>query len=247
MAPQRKRIGSLEVLRIDAPNGAKDGPVVVLFHGYGASMEDLAPLGDMLNRQVGRKDVTWIFPNGHQKIDIGGHMEGRAWFPISVSELEKAMAGKEAIDLSQIVPPGLKKARELALHMIAALKVPSEKIILGGFSQGAMLSTELTMRMATPPAGLALLSGTLVCADDWTTGAKGVAEKLGAKKFTYFQSHGQRDTVLNFGMAQKLEKMLVGAGWQGQLMSFHGGHEIPPEVLMQLAGYLRKTLSSMPQ
>lgn len=221
---KRKKIGHLECIEV---LGEASGPTIIFFHGYGADMMDLASLSQAVQAP---KSSNWYFPNGHLAVPIGPHHEGRAWFPISLSELERG----GNIDLSTVVPPGLKRARENALEFIQKLGVAPEKLVLGGFSQGAMLATELMLHMEKPPAALALLSTTLVNAESWSTLAKKHAG------FRFFQSHGARDQVLSFALAQRMEGVLKEAGWQGQLQRFEGGHEIPFEVLSQLGAFLRK-------
>jgi phospholipase/carboxylesterase len=227
----RRKFGQMETICVD---GSKEGPTVILMHGYGADMTDLASLAGVIQAPKG---VNWVFPNGHLRIPTSPHTEGRGWFPISISELEKTMAAGTGIDLSQIVPPGLKKSREAIFHLIKELGVPLDRLILGGFSQGGMLATDVAVHLPTPPRGLAILSGTLVNADQW--------KMLAAKHagFEFFQSHGKYDQVLSFAMAQKLEVALRDSGWVGKLMAFDGGHEIPSEVLIQLGAYLRRRLA----
>lgn len=227
----RRKFGHLETICVD---GAKDGPTVILLHGYGADMTDLASLAGVLQAPKG---TNWVFPNGHLKIPTSPHTEGRGWFPISISELERTMAAGGGIDLSQIVPPGLKKSRETILHLIKELGVPLERLVIGGFSQGGMLATDVALHLPTPPRGLAILSGTLVNNDQW----RELAVKH--KGFEFFQSHGRHDSVLSFAMAQKLETMLRESGWVGRLQAFEGAHEIPSEVLIQLGAYLRRRLT----
>ena len=229
--PRRVRIGSLEALKVE---GSEDGATVVIFHGFGADMSDLAPLAGALNAPKG---TNFIFPNGHLTVPLGGHMEGRAWFPISISELEKTMSEGKPVDLSAIVPPGLKRARESVLELIDQLKTPMNRLILGGFSQGGMVATEVALRLPTAPAGLAILSGTLLNAPVWTELA---VQHKGAH---FFQSHGVRDPVLAYSMAVKLEALLKNAGWIGQLQGFEGAHEIPPQVLINLGAFIRKRLA----
>lgn len=188
-------------------------------------MHDLASLAEVVQ---GPRDLNWYFPNGHHSVPLGGQYEGRAWFPISV--------GGQEIDLSGVIPPGMKKAREKADSFLRELKVPANKLVLGGFSQGAMLATDVALQMQETPAGIVLMSGTLVNAEEWKT----LAPKRTGLRF--FQSHGVRDSVLSFANAQKLEQLLKGAGWQGQLQRFEGAHEIPPEVIIQLGAFLRKVL-----
>lgn len=229
--PRRRRIGPLDTIEI--AGAADDSPTVVLFHGFGADCTDLVSLGQMVQAPKG---VRWIFPNGHQTVAISPHMEGRAWFPISLADLEKTMAAGTGVDLSAIAPPGLKKAKELASEMLHKLGVPSERLVLGGFSQGAMLATELALGSQKPPAGLVILSGTLVNAPVWERLA---LQRVGLR---FFQSHGQGDPVLSVAMAERLERLLLQAGLKGSLTKFHGGHEIPPEVLIQMGAYLREVL-----
>jgi phospholipase/carboxylesterase len=228
---KRRKIGPLDTLYIE---GDPQAPTVVVFHGYGADMNDLAPLAGALQAPKG---TNWVFPNGHLSIPLGGHYEGRGWFPISISELEKASALGQPIDLSTIVPPGMKRARENGMALIEALGVPPERLILAGFSQGGMLATDLTLHLPTAPKGLVILSGTLVNADQW--------RELAPKHtgFEFYQSHGLHDTVLGFDMAKKLESLLTGAGWKGSLQGFHGAHEIPPEVLAQAGAYIRRRVA----
>lgn len=226
---KRRQFSSLEALEVQ---GSEEGPTVVLFHGFGADMGDLAPLAEVLGAPEG---TNWIFPNGHLTVPLGGHYEGRAWFPISIADLEKTMGGSP-LDWSERIPPGMNDARERAMDLLNELDVSSERLILGGFSQGAMLATEVTLNLEKPPAGLAIISGTLINAKDW----KSKAEKL--KGFPFFQSHGAQDPVLSFEMAARLEKLWLEAGWSGQLMKFNGGHEIPQSVLSQLGGYIRRRL-----
>ena len=181
-------------------------------------------------------ETNWVFPNGHQVVPLGDHFEGNAWFPISIAELERSMATGQAIDWSRLVPPGLDEARDRALELISELGVASEKLIVGGFSQGGMLAADLVMQMEKAPLGLALLSATLINAEEWTR----LAPRH--KGFQFFQSHGSRDPVLSFAMAQRLERLLLDAGWIGQLYKFEGAHEIPPGVLGQLSSYLRRRM-----
>lgn len=228
--PRRRRIGPLEVIEIHHSPAA---PYVVLFHGFGADMTDLAPLSQVIS--VGRP-VNWIFPNGHIRAELGAHVSGRAWFPLPLAELQAAMATGSGIDLTTVTPPGMKRACEAAAEMLAALDTDMSRIVIGGFSQGAMLATEVTLRAAAAPAGLALLSTTLVDSENWKRLAPA------RKGLRFFQSHGTHDSVLAIEPAQRLEILLREAGLQGKLVTFHGGHEIPSEVLIQLGSFLRETL-----
>jgi phospholipase/carboxylesterase len=223
---KKRRIGPLDCMEV---LGDPKAPTIVLFHGYGADMNDLVSLAGSIQAP---KNSNWYFPNGPLSVPLGGHFEGRAWFPISLAEIQAGTT----LDLSDRIPPGMKKSRENARAFIEKLGVAPSRLVIGGFSQGAMLSTDLMLHMTEPPAGLALLSGTLINKAAWEELAKAHAG------FRFFQSHGARDQVLSFEHAQKLEQLFKRAGWSGSLQRFEGGHEIPSEVLIQLGAFLRKVL-----
>jgi phospholipase/carboxylesterase len=210
--------------------GDPAAPTIVLFHGYGADMTDLASLAGVIQAPRG---CNWYFPNGHLSVPLGGHYEGRAWFPIPLAELQAGAT----LDLTERIPPGMKKARENAKQFLAKLNVAPEKLVIGGFSQGAMLTTDIVLHSDVKPAGLVQLSGTLVNATEWDSLLASSPQKV-----PFFQSHGSRDQVLSFAHAQKLEALFKKHGWPGQLQRFEGGHEIPSEVLIQLGSFLRKVL-----
>lgn len=198
---------------------------VILLHGFGADSSDLFPLADFLDPEG---KWNFYFPQAPLEVPIGPMWTGRGWFPISVRELE------EGIDFVRARPPGLDKASAMVYDLIFELN--SDKLVLGGFSQGAMVSTEVAMNNATDIAGLLLLSGALLDQDNW--GKK--AANLKGKPF--LQSHGAQDPVIPFPAAQKLYEVLKNAGAEGQLITFNGGHEIPVPVLQKSKDFLAKIL-----
>ena len=231
-----RTLGELRAIEI---KGRVDAPTIIFFHGYGADAQDLAPLARALGVSA---DVNWLFPNGPVAVPIGPHHEGRAWFPISISQLEKAdQAAGGALDFSREAPPGLRRAREAALKAIDAAGLSLSRCILGGFSQGAMLATDIALRGPEAPLGLAILSGTLVDESNWRTRA---VARAGS---TFFQCHGTDDSVLSVVGAERLEKLLVECGWSGKILKFDGQHDIPLEAQSGLSVYLRSRAAAAPR
>ncbi len=219
------RFGNLDAIEI--PNSDPKALTVVCLHGYGADMRDLAPLAQELET---KRPISWFFPDAPEVLDWGG----RAWFPIDVAAFEEAQRTGTPRDLSLKEPPGLEWAREELQRFLKNLGKPWESVVLMGFSQGAMLAVDLAVRSETPPAGVAILSGTLV-------DKKTLSELASSKKgLPFFQSHGSIDPILGFAQARALEKVLIEAGWKGQLRRFEGGHAIPADILEGLATWLEK-------
>lgn len=215
----RKRIGNLECLVREGENAKH---CFVLLHGFGADMSDLFPLADMVDPE---SEWSFYVPNAPLEVPIGPGWTGRGWFPISLRDLE---AG---VDFTQVRPPGLDKSAEMVSQLVFDLN--PEKLVLGGFSQGAMIATEVALNNASDVAGLVLYSGVMLDEPGWTK----KAPQLKGKKF--LQSHGSADTVLPIQAGQRLYNMLTQAGAEGQFLAFPGAHEIPLPVLKKTAEFLR--------
>lgn len=228
---KKRNLLGLEVLEIP---GDPQAATIVLFHGYGADAYDLVSLSKVYQ---GQPRPTWIFPNGHLKVSLGHGYEGRAWFPVNFQALQEAMQTRSPENIANAFPPELSEVRQLGKQLIAELNIPLSKLFIGGFSQGAVLATEIALDAFTSVAGLLVLSGTLIHENRW----RQLAEMHSGMHF--FQSHGDQDPLLPLSRAQSLEALFKSAGMQGKLHVFHGGHEIPYSVLGFLGEFFAKFLS----
>jgi phospholipase/carboxylesterase len=218
--------------------GGGDGPLVILLHGYGAPGDDLLVLSQVL---TGPKETRWLFPEGPLSLNMASH-DARAWWLIDMARLEADRVAGRVRDLSSEVPRGLPHARHAIETFLTALpnvlEVDFRRTIIGGFSQGAMLTCDLVMRTAVPFAALVQLSGSLLAKQDWRPS---VGKRRG---LPVFLSHGLQDSVLPHVMAERLRDELTQAGLAVEWHSFHGGHEITEPVLDRVSAFLTKMLST---
>jgi phospholipase/carboxylesterase len=207
---------------------------IIMLHGYGANNDDLAPLGPFLNQQI-TKQIDWYFPQGPIDLAMSPFFSSRAWFHIDVMAMQEAIAQGKPRQLADKLPAGLEEAAKMVFNFIDTIRSQYEQIIIGGFSQGAMLSVECALTRPELFSKVILWSGNLLCTDRWNDLAKKAALK---KKIPFFQSHGEQDPVLSFDGAQGLQKLLVDAGHSVDFHSFYGQHEIPQKVLNQTVKFL---------
>lgn len=131
-----------EVIRAGAPLGAARA-AMVLVHGRGASAEGMLGLADAF----GVNDIAYIAPQARSG----------AWYPQSFMA---PIAQNE---------PYLSSALKTVSGVVADLErqgVPSERIVLLGFSQGACLALEFAARNARRFGGVVGLSGGLIGPED---------------------------------------------------------------------------------
>lgn len=202
--------------------------LVFMFHGYGADNSDLVGLKDVLVSDEESAKWSWVFPQGIETVDIGGGWKGRAWWPITLSQLPG--------DWSEVSPPGIDVLRQNALNSVdnyrQMYKLSWSQIVFGGFSQGAMLATELYLHAPEQPAGLLSFSGTLIRKGIW-------ADRLSARQgASLFLSHGEQDTVLPVKGSHALNNLFRQNGLKTQFCTFPGGHEIPMKAIDKAKHYL---------
>jgi len=235
---KRTTIGSLDVTLAGGSDGdgGGDGPLVVLLHGFGAPGDDLVPLWRVVRAPAGAR---FLFPAAPLSLEAEGMPGARAWWRINLDALQRG--GRR--DTNE-VPPGLVAARSavegVLRHVEEAWRVPPSRIVLGGFSQGAMLSLDVALRRPAPLAGVALLSGSIIAGDEWRALLPPSPPRPAA---AVFQSHGAADPLLPFSTAEALRDLMGAAGLDVTWSPFRGAHELPPGVLDGLGEFLVRVLA----
>jgi len=215
--------------------GGGQGPAVILLHGFGAPGDNLVPLWQEIAAPVGTRV---IFPEAPLSLNWGG--EERAWWLIDIERRNREIAAGRVQNVARDVPKGLAEARGLVLALLEdverRLGVPPRRTVLGGFSQGSMLSCDVALRTERALAGVVLLSCSLLAQDEW---GPLMARRRG---LPVLQSHGSADSVLPMFLAEQLRDLLTKAGVAVQWVGFRGGHEIPAIVVDRLGIFLRHVL-----
>jgi len=209
--------------------GGGDGPALVLLHGYGAPGDDLVPLWRVVDAGP---DTRFVFPEAPVALPYGGG--SRAWWPL---DLDAFLDPRR--DRARELPEGLAAARAQVSEFLdeVARRLAPSSLVLGGFSQGAMLACDVALHDPRPLAGLVLLSATLIADDDWTP------RMPSRRGLPVLQSHGARDELLPIDGAERLRDRLRAAGLAVEWLPFPGGHEIPDRVLARLGAFVREATS----
>ena len=219
-------------------HGGGDGPVILLLHGFGAPGDDLIPLAEVIQVPTGTR---WLFPEAPLSLNMG-FGDSRAWWIIDFARIQEDRAAGRIRDLSVEIPQGLALARERFLEFLKELprqfQIDYKKTVIGGFSQGAMLTCDAVLHTDYPFAGLVQLSGNLLAQSVW-------GPLMPTRKgLPIFQSHGTLDDILPHIGAERLCDALTQSGLAVERHSFRGGHEIPEPVLQRLTGFITRAFKA---
>ncbi len=248
MAFQKKRVqfGGLKCVQIDG--GKNPNTVVFCLHGFGAPGDDLVPVAEQWIDQLGSSagSVRFVFPAGLLSLDAMGLAGGRAWWELNMARLMQAMEARDFDEIQMHEPPGISEARTAVSTMIQEvmkeLDIACSQVVLGGFSQGAMLAMDVALRgMPSPPGVLFQYSGTLICEPIWR---KNVAKLVHTE---VIQSHGSFDPILPYESAERLYEILKVAGVPATFYPFDGPHTLTYEAIEATANAISRLVDSANQ
>lgn len=177
---------------------------MILVHGRGASAKDILGLA----AELGEPRLSYLAPQA------GGH----TWYPWSfLAPLERNEPGRSS---------GL-RALGRCIDEIAAAGIPSERVILLGFSQGACLTLEYAARHPRRFGGVVGLTGGLIGPSealvDFAGSLDGTSVFLGAS---------DPDPHVPWERVEQSAAILGGLGAQVTLRRYPGmGHTIHPEEI----------------
>lgn len=228
----------------DLPESTRPQLAVVLCHGFGAPGDDLAPIGEALLEASPKLAgaARFYFPAAPLDLSHYGMFGSRAWWMIDFEAIQQAMAeGGFRARMRNERPDGLEEARAQLIKLVAEVRSETglgvKQVVLGGFSQGAMLTMDVAMRMEQSPAALIQWSGTLMNEDEWRNLAP---EHNG---LSVLQSHGRQDPILPFAWAEHLRDMAKECGLSVEFMAFDGPHTIPQGVLRRTLEVLEAAIA----
>ena len=209
---------SLHFLR-RAATGDPEG-LLVLFHGRGADEHDLFPLLDVLD-PAGR--LLAVTPRGPLHLPPGG----AHWYAIH--------------EIGHPDPTTFTETFALASEWLDALsaetRVASDRTVLGGFSQGAVMTYALGLGTGRPrPAGLIALSGFMPT-------VPGFELDLAQPLPRVIVGHGALDPVISVDWSRRAQASLSEAGAEVTYHeSPHMAHSIDPAFFRELPGWIDVTL-----
>ena len=210
---------------VDSPNGPAS---VVWLHGLGASGHDFEPIVPML----GMEHARFVFPHAPERaVTINYGFVMPAWYDIL--SLDHTHPNRERAE-------DIEDAADLVVALVEREEergVPSERIVLAGFSQGGAIALHVASRYPRPLAGILALSTYLV-----------LPERLEAeaaptnRRTPLLACHGTLDDVVPMERGRRAYDAMCAlsddreAEWREYPMH----HEVRPRQIAEIGAWLRK-------
>lgn len=217
---ERIELGGLPAIAVGDRDAAR--VVVVLAHGFQMEPADLSPFAHSI-----RAPAWFVFPEA----PLVAQPRGRAWWFIDAKLRDEALQ-RGPRDFAPQHPPDLPaaRARLLAVWQAARAIAGARPLVVGGFSQGGMLTGDTWLRSDLDVAAMVLLSASRIAFDEWEP----LLQRRRADGLPVIVSHGLADNDLAFAAGQALRECLAATGADVSWVPFEQGHEIPLVVWRRL-------------
>lgn len=204
---------------LHVPEGSGPFPTLLALHGWGASAHDLLGLAPLLPG-----NMMAVCPQGQVAVPIGPGQHGYGWFPLVPGQPPDPRAFlRGATELRGFV--------EIALERYP---VDRRRVVGLGFSQGGLMAIDLVLRETERFAGLIVLSSWLP-----EILAANLPRREAHAGFPVLVIHGTRDPLVDVARARESQKLLADFGVHLTYEEFEMAHEIRPEALRKVIGWLR--------
>jgi phospholipase/carboxylesterase len=173
---------------------------------------------------------------------LGDSIEGYRWLPpalnlrwlnyLLVNAPDEYYGGYSWYDFIGDIAPGVGRSKKLLFDLLNAQKAegfPPEQIILGGFSQGCLMSLEVGLRYPHRLAGIIGISG-YVCNPE--TLVKELSPVALQQRLLI--THGELDPLIPFAMVREQVNMLKAAGLNVEWHEFVKAHTIAGEPELEV-------------
>jgi len=215
---------TIEVETAVMPNAS-----VIWLHGLGADGHDFEPIvPEIVHR--GERAWRFVFPHAPVRpVTLNGGMSMRAWYDI------KGLDRKATEDLTGFRDTDAQIRRLIARE--GERGIPTNRIVLAGFSQGGAVSLYTSVRLPERLAGVMALSCYFPGESRFS------AERAPGNDSTpIFMGHGQGDTVLPLGLGVHARNFLEAQGYAVEWHDYPMGHAVCAAEVADIREFLFRAL-----
>ena len=210
------------------PRETADASVIWL-HGLGADGHDFEPVVGQL-QEPARAATRFVFPHAPvQAVTVNQGMRMRAWYDILDMQIER-----------RVDESGVRQSAALLDALIAAERergIPSQRIVVAGFSQGGAIALHAGLRHPEPLAGIMALSTYLAIHEGLKDEASGANRDV-----PILLAHGSQDPVVPLAASEASRALLRRHGYRVQCNTYPMPHSVCAEELRDISCWLEAVL-----
>ena len=200
---------------------------VIWLHGLGATGHDFESIVPHL-KLPNNLPIRFIFPHAPEMpVTINGGYVMPAWYDILEMNIERKIDEAQIQQSSDAISAFIK--REISRG------IPSNKIILAGFSQGGAVAYHCGLSFDKPLAGILAMSTYFAT---WRTLEINPANK--ALPLNLF--HGSHDDIVLESMGLEARRVLIEKGFQPEFKTYPMSHEVCMEEVNDISEVLQALL-----
>jgi len=199
--------------------------VVIWLHGLGADGHDFEAIVPEL-RLPESLPIRYVFPHAPTRpVTINMGMVMRAWYDILEMDVSRKVDVDTIVESSELL-------RNLIQRELDA-GIPSERILLAGFSQGGAIVLHTALRYEKPLAGLLALSTYLPTVDSLA------AERSDANRhIPILMAHGKHDPMIPIVNAEKTREALTRLDYTIQWYTYPMEHQVCMEEIQAIRNWM---------
>jgi phospholipase/carboxylesterase len=203
------------ISHLERPAEGEPAGLLVLFHGRGADERDLFPLLDELDPQ---RRLLGVTPRGPLSLPPGG----AHWYAFQ--------------EVGYPDPATFFETYGALADWLDGLGFEPERTVLGGFSQGAVMTYALGLGEGRPrPAALVALSGFMPTAPGFELSLEPPLPPVAI-------GHGTYDPVISVEFSRRARELLEAAGGEVLYREYPLPHAVDPGFLAEVAPWLASKL-----
>lgn len=211
---------------IEFTYGNKINASVIWLHGLGANGHDFEPIVKMLNCP----HIRFILPHAPERaVTLNQGYIMPAWYDLYGLTAE-----------ARTDEAGINESSNYVKSLIAqevARGVPSNRIVLAGFSQGGAVVLHTATRHAEPLAGVMALSTYLPLGQQLQTHRSDTNQNI-----PWFMAHGDGDAVIQLETARTSYELLKQSGFAVKFHTYSMAHQVCEAEIADIEAYLLQQL-----
>jgi len=206
------------------PAGNEPTASVIWLHGLGADGNDFVPIVERFSMLA--RYVRFVFPHAPLRaVTVNGGMRMRAWYDIAQLDLSQNEDLLGIEDSARLV--------RLLIEREQKLGIPSERIVLAGFSQGGAIALHTGLRFSSTLAGIIVLSSYLPIPSALLS-----QRHLANQATPIFMAHGLFDPVVPIMLGQMTKEQLESLGYPISWHAYPMAHAVLPEEIDDIRQFL---------